>query len=56
MPKPVVNARHIMKGELEVNTDAVVGMIPNPIIIIIAKQVQKIVADSGYFNVTITIK
>ena len=45
-----------MQGELYINTDPVRGMIPNPIISIIVKQVQRIVADSGYANVTITVR
>jgi hypothetical protein len=56
MVRPLVDASHAAQGELHFNTDPIVNKIPNPIIKLLIKQVHKIVADSGYVNVRITIK
>jgi hypothetical protein len=56
MPKPLVDGRRVAQGELHINTAPITGKIPNPIIKLLVRQIQKIVADSGYVNVTVTIK
>jgi hypothetical protein len=56
MPKPIVDSRRVAQGELHINTSQITGKIPNPIIKLLVRQIQKIVADSGYVNVTVTIK
>jgi hypothetical protein len=56
MPKPVIDGKRVAQGELHINTSQITGKIPNPIIKLLVRQIQKIVADSGYVNVTVTIK
>ena len=56
MVKPFVDTRRAAQGELHINTSPIVNKIPNPIIKLLVTQVQKIIADSDYANVTVTIK
>ncbi|ERF73442.1 hypothetical protein EPUS_04065 [Endocarpon pusillum Z07020] len=55
MGRPIVDVRHVADGEFHFNTTAIVGKIPNPVIQLLVRQIQKILADTKYVNVTVTI-
>jgi hypothetical protein len=50
-----VNARNAAQGRVEVNTRAITGKIPNPVIQFLIHRIQAVVANSGYANVTVRV-
>ncbi len=51
----IIDASEAGKGVLSINTTPIVNKIPNYPLQLVVKTILKIVADSGYVNVTVTI-
>lgn len=56
MGRPLIDTREAAAGKFYFTTTAISNKVPNPIIKLLVKQIQKAVAQSGYANVTIAIK
>lgn len=55
MFKAPIDASQLAQGTLSINTKFLTRKIPNPILILLIEQIQRVVAESGYANVTVEI-
>lgn len=52
----VVDASRAHKGEVYVDTTKITGKIPNPVINMLVRMIQRKLADSGYLNFTVRVE
>lgn len=56
MDQRMADADNVDDGELHILTGPIIGKFPLQVVRYLSQQVQKVVTDSGYANVSVTIK